>query len=91
VTLWCPYASSGPYQLRLAHDDAGARFDLADAEVIKTTAVALRDALHRLRDVLGDVPYNMVVHTAPRGSDGGVREQAAARRQASTPAVFATR
>ena len=32
-------------------------------------ALALRDALVALRDALGDVPYNVVVHTAPR--DGG--------------------
>ncbi len=30
VTVWCPYASAAPYQFRLAHDDAGARFDLAE-------------------------------------------------------------
>ncbi len=30
---------------------------------------ALRDALHRLRHTLGDVPYNVVVHTAPRDAE----------------------
>jgi len=66
VTLWCPFASAAPFQLRLAHDDAGARFDLADDQVLDPIAVALRDALRRLRDTLGDAPYNVVVHTAPR-------------------------
>jgi UDPglucose--hexose-1-phosphate uridylyltransferase len=69
TTTWCPYASASPYQLRLVHDDAGARFDLADDRVLDAIAVALRDALHRLLDALGDVPYNVVVHTAPRRPD----------------------
>jgi UDPglucose--hexose-1-phosphate uridylyltransferase len=69
ITVWCPYASASPYQLRLAHDAAGARFDLAHDDVLATIAVALRDALRRLRDVLGDVPYNVVVHTAPRDEE----------------------
>jgi UDPglucose--hexose-1-phosphate uridylyltransferase len=69
TTTWCPYASAFPYQLRLAHDDAGARFDLAHDAVLDACAVALRDALRQLRDALGDVPYNVVVHTAPRRPD----------------------
>src|SRR6478672_5605118 len=68
VTTWCPYASAAPYQLRLAHEDAGARFDLTDDVVLDAVAVALRDALRQLRHALGDAPYNVVVHTAPRTS-----------------------
>jgi UDPglucose--hexose-1-phosphate uridylyltransferase len=67
VAVWCPRASAVPYQLRLAHDAAGARFDLADDVMIAEVAVALRDALSGLRDAIGgDVPYNVVVNTAPR-------------------------
>jgi len=66
VTVWCPAASVSPYQLRLAHDAARERFDLSSDEVIGAIAVALRHTLARLRDALGDVPYNVVVHTAPR-------------------------
>jgi UDPglucose--hexose-1-phosphate uridylyltransferase len=71
TTLWCPEASAAPYQLRLAHADAGARFDLADDTTVDATATAMRDALGRLRDALGDVPYNVVLHTAPRDEDDG--------------------
>ncbi len=67
VACWCPYASTAPYQLRLAHDRAGARFDEAADAVVAAVAVALRDALTRLRSALGDVPYNVIVPTAPRG------------------------
>jgi UDPglucose--hexose-1-phosphate uridylyltransferase len=69
VTVWCPRASTARYQFRVAHEDAGARFDLAGDEVVDAVAVALRDALRRLRAVLGDVPYNVVVQTAPRGAE----------------------
>jgi len=66
VTAWCPGASTSPYLMRLAHDRAGAGFDAADDDVIAATAVALRDSLARVRATLGDAPYNVVVHTAPR-------------------------
>ncbi len=69
IALWCPYSSTSPYQLRLAHADAGARFDRAADLVLDAVAIALRDALHRLRHTLGDVPYNVVVHTAPRDAE----------------------
>ena len=65
VTTWCPFASTDPYLLRVAHDDAGARFDAADDLVVAALAPALRDALGNLRTTLGDVPYNFVVSSAP--------------------------
>jgi UDPglucose--hexose-1-phosphate uridylyltransferase len=65
VTTWCPPASSSQYLLRLAHEAAGECFDRADDPTIGAVALALRDALRRVRAALGDVPYNVVVHTAP--------------------------
>lgn len=65
VTVWCPPASPSPYVFRLAHAGAGERFDLADDASTASVAVALRDTLARLLHAVGDVPYNMVVHTAP--------------------------
>lgn len=66
VTTWCPPASSSQYLFRIAHESAGERFDRADDDVIGEVAVALRDALRRVRGTLGDVPYNVVVYSAPR-------------------------
>jgi UDPglucose--hexose-1-phosphate uridylyltransferase len=67
TTVWCPPASATPYQLRIAHDDAGDRFDQADDAIVAEVAVALRDSLHRLRAAVGgDVPYNVIVQTGPR-------------------------
>ena len=67
MVVWCPHASTVPYQVRVAHPAAGARFDEADDATVANTALALRDALARLRAVLGDPPYNVVVRTAPPG------------------------
>jgi UDPglucose--hexose-1-phosphate uridylyltransferase len=67
VTTWCPPASTARWMFRIAHDDAGPAYDAADDEMIVEVGFALRDALARLaRAVGGDVPYNMVVHGAPR-------------------------
>ena len=48
----------------------GARFDLADDAVLAAIAVAhARRAAHACATALGDVPYNLVVHTAPAPAD----------------------
>jgi UDPglucose--hexose-1-phosphate uridylyltransferase len=68
VAAWCPWAASTPYELRLALCSPGARFDeVADGD-IQAVARITRAALARLADALGDVPYNLVVHTGPPGA-----------------------
>ena len=42
---------------------------LSKAAELAGVAVAVRDLLRRLRAVLGDVPYNVVVNTAPSGDE----------------------
>jgi UDPglucose--hexose-1-phosphate uridylyltransferase len=69
VVAWCPRASSTPYQLRLALLAPGARFDEAGDPDIDAVATVARDTLARLASVLGDVPYNLVVHTASLGAE----------------------
>ena len=53
----------------MAHDDAGPHFDVDDDGIVAAVAIATRKALARLRDAVGDVPYNLVVYTAPRAAD----------------------
>jgi UDPglucose--hexose-1-phosphate uridylyltransferase len=65
VPSWCPHAPSAPYELRIAPRDPGARFDDADDAHVAAVAQTVRATLGRLATVLGDVPYNLVVHTAP--------------------------
>jgi UDPglucose--hexose-1-phosphate uridylyltransferase len=64
---WCPRAPSTPCELRIALRDPGSRFDDADDAQVAAVAHTARTALGRLATVLGDVPYNLVVHTAPPG------------------------
>jgi UDPglucose--hexose-1-phosphate uridylyltransferase len=69
VAAWCPRASSTPYELRLASRAPGGRFDETADGDIEAVAVVARDALARLASALGDVPYNLVVHTGAPGTD----------------------
>jgi UDPglucose--hexose-1-phosphate uridylyltransferase len=64
---WCPYAASTPFELRVALRAPGARFEDADDAQVEEVAQTARSTLARLAEVLGDVPYNLVVHTAPPG------------------------
>ncbi len=68
---WSPFAAWVPYGLRVAHRSTRARIeDATDAEV-RVVALGLRDALRRLRGALGDVPYNLIIRTAPPGRPAG--------------------
>jgi UDPglucose--hexose-1-phosphate uridylyltransferase len=68
VAAWCPRAGSTPYELRLALLARGPRFDEAADGDMQPLADAARSALARLAAAAGDVPYNLVVHTAPPGT-----------------------
>ncbi len=60
-----PYWAGSPYELLVvpvAHDADLARSDPADVVAVGR---ALRDGLRRVRGLLGDVPYNLVLHTGP--------------------------
>jgi UDPglucose--hexose-1-phosphate uridylyltransferase len=62
---WCPRASGSPYEIRIAHRDARAEFAHATDDEIRAVALALRDALAALAATVGDVPYNVILHSAP--------------------------
>src|SRR5262249_4786716 len=62
---WCPHAAGTPYEFRIALRVLGANFDDADDAQIAAVAQTARATLARLAAVVGDVPYNLVVHTAP--------------------------
>ncbi len=62
---WCPHASGAPYEIRIAHREARAGFADATDDEVRVLALALRDALAALAATVGDVPYNVIVHSAP--------------------------
>jgi UDPglucose--hexose-1-phosphate uridylyltransferase len=68
--VWSPYAARLPFAFRITHRRPRPCFgDLSDDE-IEAVARATRDALARLAAVVGNPPYNLVVNTAPAGTDG---------------------
>jgi UDPglucose--hexose-1-phosphate uridylyltransferase len=68
VMVWCPWASTTPFALRIAWQPAGARFEELPDAGVGAVALALRDALALVRSSLHDPAYNVVVHNAPRGA-----------------------
>jgi UDPglucose--hexose-1-phosphate uridylyltransferase len=70
VVVVCPYWSATPYELLVIprrHEP-----HLAGAHPTDLVAVgrAVRDALAGLDDLLGDVPHNLVFHSAPHHAEG---------------------
>ncbi|HEY5173524.1 MAG TPA: hypothetical protein VIK54_17510, partial [Acidimicrobiia bacterium] len=53
VVVLCPPASASPFTMRLAPAEGCARFDDAGDDETRAVAVALRDAIGRIRSVLG--------------------------------------
>lgn len=66
AAVWCPPAAASPYAMRVAHVEVEASFEDAHDHVIADVAAALADGLARLDTAVGDPPYNVVVHSAPR-------------------------
>jgi UDPglucose--hexose-1-phosphate uridylyltransferase len=60
-----PFASSFPFELRIAPKIHCHDFTLLDSEHLHQLAVIVKGVLARLRDVLEDPPYNLILHTAP--------------------------
>jgi len=73
VVVWCPPASPTPFTVRLALADGGPRFDEAADDDARAVGIALRDAIAAIRRALGDVPYNVMIATAPRDHEGAFR------------------
>jgi UDPglucose--hexose-1-phosphate uridylyltransferase len=70
VPAWCPPGATKSFLCRLALVEGGARFDDATDDEIAAVAAALQDLLARMHRLLGGVPYNVVVESAPRAHDG---------------------
>ena len=60
-----PYASRVPYELVIYPKDHAPDFGSLDARQRLGFAQVLQRTLQRLRTLLGDVPYNLILETAP--------------------------
>lgn len=62
--VWCPWWSGVPFEVMIAPRSHLPRVEQS-GEAVGDVARALGRALSLLRDVVGDAPYNLVVHTSP--------------------------
>ena len=69
VVVVTPWWSGSPFELLVIPEAHHARFHQTDPACLATTGRVLRNALKRLRVLLGDVPYNVVLHTLPHHAD----------------------
>jgi UDPglucose--hexose-1-phosphate uridylyltransferase len=65
AVAWCAEASLSPYEVLVAHPASGPRFDRGADDEIAAVAIAVQRVLRAICASLGNVPYNVVVHTAP--------------------------
>jgi UDPglucose--hexose-1-phosphate uridylyltransferase len=67
--IWCPWAGATPYETRITTRDAGPLFEHAPTHALDAVALATRRAVGALESLLGDVPYNVMVHNGPARGD----------------------
>jgi UDPglucose--hexose-1-phosphate uridylyltransferase len=60
-----PFASSFPFELRITSKNHNHDFTLLDNNHLHHLAEIIKDVLVRLRDILEDPPYNLILHTGP--------------------------
>lgn len=65
VLVVCPYWSGAPYEMLVMADTHHGHIAQCGPHDLVAVGRAVRDVLARLRDRVGDVAYNLVVHTLP--------------------------
>jgi UDPglucose--hexose-1-phosphate uridylyltransferase len=70
VLVICPYWSGTPFELLTIPRCHGAHLHTAETEDLGAVGIGLRNGLASLRAVLGDVAYNVVMHSAPYRAQG---------------------
>jgi UDPglucose--hexose-1-phosphate uridylyltransferase len=65
-----PYWAGSPYELLVLPTAHEADVKASAPPDVVAVGRAVRDGLRRIRSLLGDVPYNLILHTAPHGHEG---------------------
>jgi len=65
-----PFAASSPFQVNIVPKVHGHDYSMSDDDILGNLAPVLGGTLKRLRSVLGEHPWNMVLHNAPVDPDG---------------------
>lgn len=70
VAVLAPYWASAPFEMLVLPRDHQAHMTEAAPQDVAAVGKSLRTALHRLRETLGPISYNVVFHTAPHRAAG---------------------
>ena len=70
VVAVCPFWSGSPFEILLIPKQHEVHLPDATPSDVVAVGRALRDAIVRLRHVIGDIAYNIVFHTAPHHHRG---------------------
>ncbi|MFI2372177.1 galactose-1-phosphate uridylyltransferase [Streptomyces sp. NPDC018833] len=70
VIALVPYAAGAPYETWILPRHHQASFADAHDDILDDTAAVLRRLLAALRGLLGDIPYNYALISAPNGEEG---------------------
>ncbi len=62
---FCPYASRVPFETYIVPKKEAADFSAVDEKMVREAAEVTRSVLGRLSKGLGDIPYNIYLHTRP--------------------------
>jgi UDPglucose--hexose-1-phosphate uridylyltransferase len=71
VVCVAPFWSGAPYQLLLMPRRHEAHLQAADTASLDAMGLAIRDAIGGLTAALGDLAFNLVIHSAPHEHSGG--------------------
>jgi UDPglucose--hexose-1-phosphate uridylyltransferase len=70
VVVFCPFASGVPYEMMIVPRERQAHLPSASDDSLRAAGLALRDAIAHLNAALGDVAFNLGLHTAPHQHTG---------------------
>jgi UDPglucose--hexose-1-phosphate uridylyltransferase len=70
VVVVCPFWSGSPYEMLVIPRNHDPHITDSLDDTLAATGRALRDSVRALREVHGDIAYNLVVHTAPHHYSG---------------------
>ena len=70
VVVLCPFASGVPYEMLIVPREQHGHLQDASDRSLRAVGTALRDAIGHLNAALGDVAYNLGIHTAPHQHTG---------------------
>lgn len=85
---FCPFASRMPFEVYIVPKAHQPSFAAVTSRDLEQAASIVKSIMERLRDRLGDPPYNIYLHTSPFNEDGDYHWHLTLLPKLSTPAGF---